>query len=273
MRHVELVVFENDSILNEKALSLPIGKVSFRQLGVILVGVLAAMMSYFITKEIIVPGVVLAVSLGLGMINTKIMTPDQMIKANLLYLIRGTSLRKKPETIISNNNGKKNTNSKCNTATNNKTEKKKDRALPQFIFPHLESFFTKPSKKKEIASQDVTKTSNNNEKKKSHAVKIRLTPDRMLQVMSIRQNAKNNPNLMNRLLSYLDKSLKNNHNHYRQENFLEDKVTILLDNQAIDEFVKVEKDDGSGTILLDRHSEYDISAVADGKDTNKTQLE
>ena len=273
MRHVELVIFENDSILNEKALSLPIGKVSFRQLGVILIGVLAAMMSYFITKEIIVPGVVLAVSLGLGMINTKIMTPDQMIKANLLYLIRGTSLRKKPETIISNNNGKKNTNFKCSTTTNNKSKKKKDRALPQFIFSQIESFFVKPSKKKEVTSQDITKTSNNDKNTKSHAVKIRLTPDSMLHVMPIRQNAKNNSNLINRLLFSLNISSKNNPNHNRQEKLLEDKVTILLDNQEIDDFVVFEKNDGSVTILLDKHSEYDISAVADGKDTNKTQLE
>ena len=272
MRHVELVVFENDSILNEKALSLPIGKVSFRQLGVILTGVLAAMMSYFITKEIIVPGVVLAVSLGLGMINTKIMTPDQMIKANLLYLIRGTSLRKKPETIISNNNDKTSTNSKYSTTTNNKTEKK-DRTLSQFIFSQIESFFTKPSKKKEVTSQDITKTGNNDKNTKSHAVKMRLTPDCILQVIPIKQNAKNNSNLMNRLLSSLDKSSKNNHNHDRQEKLLEDKVTILLDNQAIDDFVVFEKDDGSVTILLDKHSEYDISAVVDEKDTNKIQLE
>ena len=271
MRHVELVVFENDSILNEKALSLPIGRMSFRQLGVILAGVLAAMMSYFITKEIIVPVMVLAVSLGLGMINTKIMTPDQMIKANLLYLIRGTSLRKKPETIISNNNDKTSTNSKYNTTTNKRTEKK-DRTLPQFIFSQIESFFVKTSKKKEVASQDITKTSNNDKNTKSHAVKIRLTPDSMLQVMPIRQNAKNNSNLITRLLSSLHKSSKNNHNHDIQEKLLEDKVTVLLDNQEIDDFVVFEKDDGSVTILLDKHSEYYIFAVVDGKDAKKYNL-
>jgi len=271
MRHVELVVFENDSILNEKALSLPIGRVSFRQLGVILAGVLAAMVSYFVTKEIIAPGVVLAVSLGLGMINTKIMTPDQMIKANLMYLIRGTSLRKKPEKIVGNNNGKTSTNFKYST-TKNKTEKipkKKERTLSQLIFSQLESFFVKPSKKKQDASHDIAKASNN-EKTKSHAVKIRLTPDNMLQVMPIRQDTKNNSNPIDRLLS-LNKTSKNNHIHDRQEKLL-DKVTILLDDQGIDDSAMFEKDDGSMNILLDKHSEYDISTVVDGKDTDKIQL-
>lgn len=271
MRHVELVVFENDSILNEKALSLPIGRVSFRQLGVILVGVLAAMVSYFITKEIIVPGVVLAVSLGLGMINTKIMTPDQMIKANLMYLIRGTSLRKKPEKVIQSNNNKMRTDFKHGT-TNDKIEKipkKKERILSQLIFSQIESFFVK-SKKKQDASHDITKT-NNNEKTKSHAVKIKMTLDNMLQVMPTRQDTMNKSNQIDKLLSSLNRSSKNNHIHDRQEKLL-DKVIILLDNQGIDESVIFEKDDGSMNILLDRHSEYYISAVVDGKDTDKIQF-
>jgi len=268
MRHVELVVFENDSILNEKALSLPIGRVSFRQLGVILIGVLAAMMSYFVTKEIIVPGIVLAVSLGLGMVNTKIMTPDQMIKANLLYLIRGTSLRKKPEKVIHGNNDKIGKDSKHSTATN-KTEipKKKEKTLSQIILSQLESFFAK-SKKKEHTSHDITKTSTN-EKTKSHTVKIRLTSDNILQIMPARQDTRNNP--IDRLLSSLNKSSKNNHTHDRQEKFL-DKVTVLLDDQVIDDSAMFEKDDDSMNMLLDKHSEFDISAVVDRKDADKIQL-
>ena len=271
MRHVELVIFENDSILNEKALSLPIGKVSFRQLGVILAGVLAAMISYFVTREIIAPGIVLAVSLGLGMINTRIMTPDQMIKANILYLIRGTSLRKKPQRIIHHNNDKENTDFKHNT-TNNKTEKttkKKDKTSLQTIFSQVESFFAKPSKK-EIVSSDIIKA-DNNEKTKSHSVKIRLTPDNMLQILSVRQDTMNKSNPIDKLLSSLNRSSKNNHIHDREEKLL-NKVTILLDNQGIDDSVIFEKDDGSMNILLDKHSEYDIYAVVDDNDTDKIQL-
>jgi hypothetical protein len=270
MRHVELVIFENDSILNEKALSLPIGRVSFRQLGVILAGVLAAMISYFVTKEIIVPGVVLAVSLGLGMINTKIMTPDQMIKANLMFLIRGTSLRKKPEKIDRNNNDKTSTNFKY--TTKNKAEKppkKKERALSQLIFLQIESFFAK-SKKKQDALHDTIKASNN-EKTKSRAVKIRLTSDNMLQVMPVRLDTMNKSNPIDKLLSSLNRSSKNNHIHDREEKLL-NKVTILLDNQGIDDSVIFEKDDGSMNILLDKHSEYDIYAVVDDNDTDKIQL-
>ena len=268
MRHVELVVFENDSILNEKALSLPIGRVSFRQLGVILAGVLAAMISYFVTKEIIVPGAVLSVSLGLGMINTKIMTPDQMIKANLLYLIRGTSLRKKPEKTIRSNSDNIRTDFNQSTASNKTEIPKKDRTLSQLILSQIESFFVKPSKKKEHTSHDITKTSSN-KKTNSHAVKIRLTPDNILQVMPTRQNTRNNQ--IDRLLSSLNSSSKDNHIHDRQGKFL-DKVTILLDSKEINDSVMFEKDDGSMNILLDRHLEYDISAVVDGNDTDKIQL-
>lgn len=95
MRHVDLTVFENHTILHEKAVSLPVGgKVSFRQLGILTVGVLAAFVAFFITKDFIVPGAVLATALGFGIPNTKIMTPDQTLRAMLVFLIRGTSLTK-----------------------------------------------------------------------------------------------------------------------------------------------------------------------------------
>lgn len=97
MRHVELVAFENDSILHQKALSLPIGKVSLRQLGVLVVGILNVFTVYAITDNFWIVAVLFAVFLGIEMSNTKIMTPDQMIKSVILFLNRGTSLSKKPE--------------------------------------------------------------------------------------------------------------------------------------------------------------------------------
>ncbi|MDH3501608.1 MAG: hypothetical protein OEL69_03760 [Nitrosopumilus sp.] len=97
MRHVELVAFENDSILHQKALSLPVGKVLLRQLGILVVGILTVFSACAITDNIIVPGMLFAIFLGIGLPNTKIMTPDQMLKSVILFLIRGTSLSKKPE--------------------------------------------------------------------------------------------------------------------------------------------------------------------------------
>ncbi len=93
MRHVDLTVFENHTIMNEKAVSLPVGgKVSFRQLAILTAGVLAAFVAFIITKDFIVPGAVLATALGFGIPNTKIMTPDQTLRAMLVFLVRGTSL-------------------------------------------------------------------------------------------------------------------------------------------------------------------------------------
>ena len=106
MRHVELVAFENDSILHQKALSLPVGKVSLRQLGILVVGILTVFSSYAITDNIIMPAILFVIFLGIGLPNTKIMTPDQMIKSVIIFLIRGTSLSKKPEYMQKDSNNK-----------------------------------------------------------------------------------------------------------------------------------------------------------------------
>lgn len=112
MRHVELTIFENQSILHEKGVTLPVGlKVSFRQLGILTVGVLAAFVGFFITKDFIAPGITIAITLGFGLPNTKIMTPDQKVKSMILFLIRGTSLTKdKPDYIKKKNNVRKTEN-------------------------------------------------------------------------------------------------------------------------------------------------------------------
>jgi len=131
MRHVELTVFENHTILHEKAISLPVGgKVSFRQLGILTVGILAAFVAFFITKDFIVPGAVLATALGFGIPNTKIMTPDQTLRAMLVFLVHGTSLANaKPS---GNRKKIKRTDSNpTNVKTENKYRKKPDKKLKQ----------------------------------------------------------------------------------------------------------------------------------------------
>jgi len=154
--------------MQEKALSLPIGKVSFRQMGVILSGILGAMIAYFVTKDFVVPGVVLAIFLGLGLINTKIMNPDQVIKANLLFLIRGTSLSKnrpqkeKKIKIKSENN---------EPAKKNNTESKTKQSVVLEIILQLQSLFVKKQ------SDDKTKSND-------YAVKIELK-DNQLRIIPI----------------------------------------------------------------------------------------
>ncbi len=169
MRHVELVIFENDSIMHEKALPLPIGKVSFRQLGMILAGMLAAMVAYFVTKDFIAPGVILTMFLGLGLVNTKIMTPDQMIKANLMFLIRGTSLsRDKPE------------NLKMKKTAVNKKQTKRQASKKIVIAKPQKKFFSKPITDlitSLFAKINQGKSMRQNEK--SNPIKIEVTNNRL----------------------------------------------------------------------------------------------
>ena len=91
----ELVVFENFSVLNQKAMSLPIGKVSIRQVLLITAGFLFATMFYLATTDLLYAGASFVPFVVIAMINTKIISLDQIIKNNISFLIRGTSLSKK----------------------------------------------------------------------------------------------------------------------------------------------------------------------------------
>jgi len=91
----ELVVFENFSVLNQKAMSLPIGKVSIRQVLLITAGFLFATIFYLVTTDLLYAGASFVPFVVIAMINTKIISMDQIIKNNISFLIRGTSLSKK----------------------------------------------------------------------------------------------------------------------------------------------------------------------------------
>ena len=96
-RNIDLVTFENDSVLNQKSISLPIGKVSIRQTAILFSGILVTFLVFMTSDNLIVSGLIFAVFLGLGLIGTKVMAADQMIKSHLMLLVRGTSLDVKHE--------------------------------------------------------------------------------------------------------------------------------------------------------------------------------
>ena len=91
----ELVVFENFSVLNQKTMSLPIGKVSIRQVLLITAGFMFATIFYLVTTDLLYAGTSFVPFVVIAMINTKIISLDQIIKSNISFLIRGTSLSKK----------------------------------------------------------------------------------------------------------------------------------------------------------------------------------
>jgi len=95
MEQNELVVFENFSILNQKAMALPIGKVSIRQVSLITMGFFIATIVYLATTDLMFAGVSFAPFVVMAMINTKIVSLDQIIRNNISFLIRGTSLSKR----------------------------------------------------------------------------------------------------------------------------------------------------------------------------------
>ena len=248
MRHVELVAFENDSILHQKALSLPIGKVSLRQLGVLVVGILSVFAAYAITDNFWIAAVLFAVFLGIGMTNTKIMTPDQMIKSIILFLIRGTSFSKKPEyiTIKSQQKEEKNDSNFSNTETQTNNN------IMSKVMSQIESLY----KKKESKSNE-----NLSNKNKNYSIKVQLTRENMLNIISLKTNQENN-NSIDKLLGSLTtrkKALDNLNN----SDSLQEHVSILLDNKKLKDDQIISKNNSIISILLDKSKNYDIKTSVD----------
>lgn len=164
MRHVELVAFENDSILHQKALSLPIGKVSLRQLGVLVVGILSVFAAYAITDNFWIAAVIFAVFLGIGMPNTKIMTPDHMLKSVIMFMIRGTSLSKKPEYL--QKNSKQNHKGKTNDKKIHSVETQTNNNIMSKVMSQIESLYKKKESNENQSMSDENK---------NYSIKVQLT--------------------------------------------------------------------------------------------------
>ena len=251
MRHVELVAFENDSILHQKALSLPIGKVSLRQLGVLVVGILSVFATYAITDNFWIAAIIFAVFLGIGMPNTKIMTPDQMIKSIILFLIRGTSLSKKPEYMQTTKSEQKEKNYDSSVS---KTEAQTNNNVMSKILSQIESLYKK-------------KESNEN---KNYSIKVQLTPENMLNIIPIKTKQQNN-NSIDKLLGSLTTPKKNLLDLNNSDNFLQEHVSILLDNQKLKEDQIISKNN-SISILLNESSKYDLVGIIDDDRDNPISI-
>ena len=260
MRHVELVAFENDSILHQKALSLPVGKVSLRQLGILVVGILIVFTSYAITDNIIIPAILFAVFLGIGLPNTKIMTPDQMIKSIILFLIRGTSLSKKPEYMQKNKKPKQKESEKNHDKKNyiQSFEKQSSNNIMSKILSQLELLYKK--KESTESKQNIVQPNND----KNYSVKIKLTSENMLNIIPIKtkKKSKENNNSIDKFLNSLTTS-KNNTFDRKDSDFLQDHVSILLDNKKLEPNKMIISKNNSVSILLDRNSKYDIETTVD----------
>ncbi len=178
----ELVVFENFSVLNQKAMSLPIGKVSIRQVLLITAGFLFATIFYLATTDLFYAGASFVPFVVIAMINTKIISLDQIIKNNLSFLIRGTSLSKK---YLNHKKSKEKNDSKTKSKKDNdetaKTTIKEKKSL--FSIDKITSLidtilFKKPKDKENKTSKDKENNSAiENKTKGNHSVVISVNND------------------------------------------------------------------------------------------------
>ena len=213
MEQNELVVFENFSILNQKAMALPIGKVSIRQVLLITMGFFIATVMYLATSDLAYAGVSFAPFVVVAMINTKIVSLDQIIRSNISFLIRGTSLSKKYLNLLKskrnrNNNSIKNAESKI---TPIKEEKKKMFSLDGIIIKSIESIFSKKSKSKGDDGGKENTTADPNTKIKNHSVVLTVHHDDNFVTLSNlkgkNSNGKKFPSKKEKISDYLESTL------------------------------------------------------------------
>jgi len=259
MRHVELVAFENDSVLHQKALSLPIGKVSLRQLGVLVVGILSVFAAYAITDNFWIAGILFAIFLGIGMPNTKIMTPDQMIKSTIIFLIRRTSLSRKPEYMQKKKTNNKEQEGKIIDKNNiQRSEIQTDNNTISKVISQLESLY----KKKHVKNNSTSKQESKNDTiEKNYSIKIELTHENILNITSINTKRNTTNNSIDKLLNLLT-TPKNNPSSQIPSDFLQKRVSVMVDGKKIESNKMISKNN-SVSVLLDESPKYDIEAIVD----------
>jgi len=201
MEQNELVVFENFSILNQKAMSLPIGKVSIRQVLLITAGFFFGTILYLATTDLIYAGVVFAPFVVISMINTKIVSLDQIIRNNISFLIRGTSLSKRYLNSIKSKNV--NSAKKVESKITPINEKKSMFSLDGLIQSIESLILRKPKDSKE---NKPSKTKDN--KAENHSVTLSINHDENILVLSnLKNKSKKIFSKKENILKFLESSL------------------------------------------------------------------
>ena len=268
-RTIELVTFENDSVLNQKSISLPIGKVSIRQTAILFSGILVTFLVFMTMNNLVISGLVFAVFLGIGLIGTRVMTADQMIKSHLMMLIRGTSLEQKPEYM---ENPKKNQQQQqtSNEKSNPKQTKqqKNNNGLINQVLSQIESLY---KKKDDITANTekeskllVNKIKNNNKK---FSASIELTDQNIIHVTSKNNDVvksllsiekKKNNDLVENMIRKLSKKEK------PESDSIENHITMSLDGKSIDGLNgMIIESKNSFSLILENNQLYVITITVD----------
>ena len=249
VRNIDLVTFENDSVLNQKSITLPMGKVSIRQTVILFVGILTTFLVFLTGDNLIISGLVFAVFLGLGLIGSKVMSLDQMIKSHLILLIRGTSLDVKPDYMEKKNQDVANNDTtKSKTRLNQLEEEHQqdNNGLVNKAISEIQSLFSKDNKTKRKQSKQ----------NKNFSAKIQL--DQNILNVSLFNNKKQSEEPINKLLGKISK-----------ENITEH-VTISLNGKELEKSQYEIKSNNMISLVLDNNDDpnksYEIISTADDDD-------
>ena len=200
MEQNELVVFENFSILHQKAMSLPIGKVSIRQVLLITAGFFFGTILYLATTDLIYAGVVFAPFVVISMINTKIVSLDQIIRNNVSFLIRGTSLSKRYLNSIKSKGG--GSAKKTESRITQINEKKMQLFSRDGIIQSIESLVLK--KPKDSKENKSSETKDNN-KTGNYSVVLNINHDENTLVLSnLKNKSKKTFSKKEKILNFLE---------------------------------------------------------------------
>ena len=276
-RNIDLVTFENDSVVNQKSISLPIGRVSIRQTAILFSGILVTFLVFMTSDNLIMSGFVFAVFLGLGLIGSRVMAADQMIKSHLMLLIRGTSLDVKPEYMEKKKKKQQQQQINNNAIPNSKQEiesQKNNNELANKVLSDIQSLLFKKKDIRQKEQHENDRLQENGTQKisedKRFSGEIELTDQNILNVSlykKTKQNQTDNDhddgsNPVKKMLNNL--SRKQTFTESPKKNLTEH-VIITLDGKNLEQSQYAIKSDDIISLVLEKSPDviYQVTATAD----------
>jgi len=275
-RNIDLVTFENDSVLNQKSISLPIGKVSIRQTAILFSGILMTFLVFMTTDNLIMSGLIFAVFLGLGLIGSRVMAADQMIKNHLMLLAKGTSLdvkyeymekKKKKQQLQAGNNATQNSKQEEELQKNNNGLVNKALSeIQSLLFKKKDTRLNEQSENGRLQENDTQNPSETNR----FSGEIELTDQNILNISLCKktkqnQNDDDGSNPVKKMIMGLSK--KQTFTESPKENLTEH-VIITLDGKKLEQAQYAIKSDDIISLVLEKSPDviYQVTATADDRD-------
>jgi len=280
-RNIDLVTFENDSVLNQKSISLPIGKVSIRQTAILFSGILVTFLVFMITDNVIMAGLIFAVFLGLGLIGSRVMAADQMIKSHLILLVRGTSLDVKHEYMEKKKKKQPEPHAENNHIQNSKQKEEIQKNNNGLVNKTLSEIQSLLSFKKKDTNQNKQNRNGKQQKEdnipkqsedKRFSGKIELTDQNILNV-SLYKKTKQNQKYGDDSNNPLEKMLRNLSKkqipvELHKEKNITEHVVITLDEKKLEQSQYAIKSNDYISLVLENNPDaiYQVTATADDDD-------